>query len=274
MHPDWLIPDWPAPPRVRAVFSTRAGGVSSGVYDSMNLGDHVGDAPEAVLANRDRLARALGARPVFMRQVHGYGMLGLSSQTRDGLVADGAWALTPDLACTVMVADCLPILLTHDTLSVVAALHAGWRGLAGTASGAAGTQVQGIVESGLAAMGQALGCSVADLAPGLMAWLGPCIGPRAFEVGQEVRAAFVAADRAAGMHFAAGAPGKYWADLPALARSRLHASGVSRVYGNDGGAPWCTVGHSAFFSHRRCSGRPGAAAGQTGGRMAACIWLT
>jgi polyphenol oxidase len=125
----------------------------------------------------------------------------------------------------------------------------------------------------LTAMARAADRPIAELAPGLLAWLGPCIGPRAFEVGAEVRAAFLAADPAAAVCFSPLAAGKYLADLAALARLRLRRLGVLAVYGNDGSDAWCTVRQSRFFSHRRCSSMPGALAGQTGGRMAACIWL-
>lgn len=269
LPPDWLIAQWPAPAWVRAVCTTRSGGVSAGLFESMNLGDHVGDEPACVAANRQALATALGVRPVFMKQVHGVGVLELSESLGDGVQADGALSTQSGLACTVMVADCLPILLAHRDRPLVAAAHAGWRGLAGPG----GPQSMGIVESTLMAMARTACCPIAELAPGLLAWLGPCIGPRAFEVGPEVRAAFLAADPAAAACFSPLSAGKYLADLPALARLRLGRLGVRAIYGNDGSDAWCTVRQSGFFSHRRCSGRPGAVSGQTGGRMAACIWL-
>ena len=280
MHPDWLIPQWPAPDGVRAICTTRAGGVSSGLFASMNLGDHVGDEPTCVAANRCSLAQALNVQLVFMRQVHGSDVLELTGDDLGPLprpsggsqpLADAALTRLPGLACTVLVADCLPILLAHRHLPLVAALHAGWRGLAGQVD-AAGRSM-GVVETALAAMASAAGCSMAALAGDLLAWLGPCIGPQAFEVGAEVRAAFMRTDPGAGRRFAAGAAGKYWADLPALARDRLAAIGPVACYGNDGSPAWCTVSQSAFFSHRRCAARPGALSGETGGRMAACIWL-
>ena len=239
----------------------------------MNLGDHVGDDPACVAANRSALARAMPARPVFMRQVHGRQVLGLTAAA-DGQTAqaDAALTMQPGLACTVLVADCLPILLAHRNLPLVAAVHAGWRGLAGTRDAAG--RVEGVLETALAAMAQAADCSVTELAGDLLAWLGPCIGPQAFEVGAEVRAAFMQADPAAAQFFAAGASGKYLANLPGLARARLGAAGRVACYGNDGSSDWCTVRQSAFFSHRRSSARPGALAGETGGRMAACIWLS
>lgn len=267
---DWLVPDWPAPAGVKAVFTTRSGGVSAAPWDSLNLGDHVGDMPVHVSANRALLAQAMDARPVFLRQVHGTEVVHLARYTEDGLEADACVADVPGLACTIMVADCLPVLLTTVDGAVVAAAHAGWRGLAG-AGGA------GVLESAVASL-RALASEQSRGVPEILAWLGPCIGPSAFEVGAEVKAAFEAADPAAAACFVAQPPsqgagevggGKYLADLPALARLRLAALGVHRVYGNDGSAPWCTVGNpSAFFSHRRDAAR---GAGTTG-RMAAAIW--
>lgn len=272
MYPDWLVPQWPAPARVGAVCTTRSGGYSSGIFASMNLGDHVGDDPACVDANRSALARAIPAQPLYMRQVHGSHVIRLGAAGSQELAqADGALCMQPGLACTVLVADCLPILLAHRRLPLVAAVHAGWRGLAGACD--ASGRVVGVVETALMAMAQAAGCSVAELAGDLLAWLGPCIGPQAFEVGAEVRAAFLQADPWAAEFFAAGAPGKYLADLPGLARARLGAAGQVACYGNDSSSDWCTVRQSAFFSHRRISARPGALAGETGGRMAACIWL-
>lgn len=232
----------------------------------MNLGGHVGDDPAHVAANRQYLARALQARPVFMQQVHGTGVVQLGAGTPDGICADGAIALQPGVVCTVMVADCLPILIAHDRLPLVAALHAGWRGLAG---GGSGGESVGIVEAGLDALTVAAGCSLQTLSPGLMAWLGPCIGPGAFEVGAEVRTAFTAADAESERCFRPRAEAQHLADLPALARRRLERAGLSRCYGNDGSDRWCTVENSAFFSHRSSLRRDGV----SGGRMAACIWL-
>ncbi|MFM8624039.1 MAG: peptidoglycan editing factor PgeF [Betaproteobacteria bacterium] len=265
LHPDWLRPDWPAPAWVGAVCTTRAGGHSQGPFASMNLGQHVGDDPAHVAANREHLTRALQARPVFMQQVHGTAVVQLQHEADQGLSADGALTQQMGLACTVMVADCLPILIAHDRLPLVAALHAGWRGLA---AGVAGSSA-GIVEAGLDALADAAGCSLHDLSPGLMAWLGPCIGPSAFEVGAEVRTAFIAADAPSDRCFVPLAQGKYRADLPSLARRRLERAGLSRFYGNDGSDRWCTVANSAFFSHRGSLLRHGI----SGGRMAACIWL-
>ena len=250
LDPDWLRPQWPAPANVRAVCTTRAGGASLAPFDRFNLGERVGDDPQRVAAHRLQLGASLGARPVFLHQVHGFEVIAARTDTPDGLQADGAQTRHSGLACTAQVADCLPVLLCNRAGEQVAALHAGWRGLAG-AGGA------GVVERGVAAM---------DAAPGeLLAWLGPCIGPQAFEVGDDVRQAFVAVDPAAAACFKALRPGKWLADLPALARQRLRAAGVQAIYGNDGTSAWCTVSQPArFFSFRRDG---------VCGRMAAAIAL-
>lgn len=253
-----LTPDWPeiAGSRVRAACTTRDGGVSTGAYASLNLGDHVGDAPAAVLTNRARLAQAIGARPVYLQQVHGIKAVVLGAATPDGTVADACATALPGVACTIMVADCLPVLLAAHDGSAVAAAHAGWRGLAG-----------GAIESAHATLRELTGPR--DV--GISAWLGPCIGPDAFEVGDEVRAAFLAAQPAAQRHFRphpqaqARAAGKWFADLAGLARDRLAALGVVAVHGNDGTRAWCThADASRFFSHRR---------DRVSGRFAACVWI-
>ena len=248
---DWLRPQWPAPVNVRAVCTTRAGGTSLAPFDSFNVGERVGDESLRVMAHRAQLDAALGARPFFLHQVHGYEVIEASIDTPDGVQADGAQTRARGLACTAQVADCLPILLCDRAGSQVAALHAGWRGLVGAGG-------VGVVERGVRAM---------DAAPGeLLAWLGPCIGPQAFEVGEDVRQAFVAVDPAAAACFSASRPGKWLADLPALARQRLQAAGVRAIYGNDGSPVWCTVSQPGrFFSFRRDG---------VCGRMVAAIALT
>jgi YfiH family protein len=246
---EWLSPVWPAPPRVRAVCTTRNGGHSDGRFSSLNLGLHVGDDPACVQSNRDVLQRGLGVRPVFLNQVHGSDMLEVHPFTADGCAADGAFTRSARVACTAMVADCLPVLFCDASGLQVAAAHAGWRGLLGI-------QGRGVLEAAAATFPD-------DLT--LLAWLGPCIGPQAFEVGDEVRTAFLAHSPQAGAFFQAKAPGKWLADLPGLARQRLAAMGIARTFGNDGSAAWCTVGNaSRFFSHRRDG---------VSGRMAAGIWL-
>ena len=262
---DCLIPDWPAPANVRALCTTRLGGCSLPPYDSLNLGSHVGDAPDQVKRNRARLQQTLGARPVFLNQVHGTDMLELTADTMDGVQADGACTSTPGLACTMMVADCLPILLCDTRGTRVAAVHAGWRGLAGVGG-------QGVLEQVYKRFMPPALVNVTQPTPELIAWLGPCIGLQAFEVGADVVAAFCQGHADAHRCFeplpdgANGSSGKWLANLPSLARQRLAALGVTQVFGNDGSAPWCTVGNPLrFFSYRRDGG--------ASGRQAACIWL-
>jgi len=255
-----LVPDWPAPARVHAACSGRAGGVSAAPYDSLNLGDHVGDDINAVMRNRERYTEALqGGFPVFMRQVHGTATVEIDETTEDGIEADACITTTSAVACTIMVADCLPILFTDSEGQVVGAAHAGWRGLAGENG-------RGIVESLWESFWPLVAADRAEAASRTLAWLGPCIGPRAFEVGGEVKEAFEVLDSSAGRFFAPSEDGKWLADLPALARARLHSLGIAAVYGNDGDDAWCTVTNpSRFFSHRR---------DRTSGRFAASIWLS
>lgn len=263
MNPHWIVPDWHAPAGVRALCTTRAGGVSPAPYDSMNLGGHVGDWGYNVMANRNALRRALAARPVYLSQVHGSDAVTLVADTPDGTQADACVTTQAGLACTVIVADCLPVLFASACGRVVGAAHAGWRGLAGgvleSAWHAVAAQLAGITG------GTSSDTAARDAAAAAHVWLGPCIGPRAFEVGEDVLRAFVAVDPAAEAAFTPGRPGKYLADLPGLARQRLRALGLTRFDGNDGSDAWCTVAdRSRFFSFRRD--------GPTG-RMAACVWI-
>lgn len=251
MFPAFLQPQWPVHGRVLGACSGREGGVSAGTFASLNLGDHVGDDREVVAENRRRFAESLGAHPVFLRQVHGTGVVEIGSRTPDGTEADACFTREPGVACTIMVADCMPVLFADEAGTVVAAAHAGWRGLAGHG----GT---GVLEATVRTLESAAGVSPASL----LAWLGPCIGPGKFEVGPEVREAFTTGDPGAASAFAPQAGGKFLADLPALAHRRLAALGVSRLSGNDGTVRWCTVSNpSLFFSHRRdrASGRFAAA---------------
>lgn len=248
MAPDWLTPAWPVPMHVRSVCTTRAGGVSRGPYQGLNLGLHVGDVAADVAANRALLHEAIGARPVFLQQVHGTDVLALhpgDARCSDGAVADACATTSPGVACTIMVADCLPVLFANAAGTRVAAAHAGWRGLAA-----------GVLEDTVRSFG----------GEPVVAWLGPCIGPREFEVGDDVRTAFESRSPDAAACFApASTRGKWWADLPALARQRLRSADVGRVCGNDGGDAWCTVRNPLrFFSHRRDG---------VSGRFAACVWI-
>ena len=258
-----IVPDWPAPAGVRALFTTRVGGVSRPPFDSFNLGDHVRDDAASVMSNRARLASFTSpARPVFLQQIHGTHVAHLDAVTPDGTEADGCVVRAgAGLAATIMVADCLPILFACKAGTAVAAAHAGWRGLAG-----------GVVEATVRALREVGVGTAVPLQGGdsdIVAWLGPCIGPQAFEVGPEVVEAFVTQDAGAIDCFSAQPGGKHLADLPALARRRFQAIGVPSVHGNDGSAQWCTVAQSArFFSHRRDTVRLGST-----GRMAACVWF-
>ena len=242
--PSWFIPDWPAPPHVRSLTTLRTGGVSQGAYASFNLGDHVGDDQLAVAANRAKVAAQVGSEPVWLRQVHGTRVIDAAEFVLSGLPpeADAAFSRHTDVVCAVMTADCLPVLLCDEVGIVVAAAHAGWRGL-----------LDGVLEATIEAMGE----------PGekLLAWFGPAIGATAFEVGDEVRSAFVAASAEAASAFKSAPQGKWLADIYALARQRLAGQGVRRIFGGT----CCTVNDAArFFSYRRD--------GQTG-RMATMIWL-
>ncbi len=269
---DWIAPDWPAPARVKALFTTREGGVSAPPFDSLNLGDHVRDDPVAVATNRRRLQQALGVRPVFLNQVHGTRVVSLDAATPDGTAADASVADQPGVACTVMVADCLPVLFTNRAGTVVAAAHAGWRGLAGVGAEVAGAGVLETAFDALVRAAQRAGHAPdhRQTATDTLVWLGPCIGPGAFEVGSEVREVFVAQRAHAAACFTASrVPGKHLANLQALARVRLLALGITQIFGNDGSPDWCTVTDaSRFFSHRRDAARLGST-----GRMAACIHL-
>ena len=254
---DGLVPRWPAPANVRSLCTTRKGGLSKAPFDSLNLGDHVGDAPQDVAKNRALLQTAISAKPVFLQQVHAVQVVHLKAETPHGIEADACIATQNGLACTIMVADCLPLLFTDRAGSFVAAAHAGWRGLAGLNG-------LGVLEATLGSI-QATKAAAADI----LVWLGPCIGATQFEVGDEVRDAFAFGNLTALRHFTPISRGKWLADLRGLARQRLRALGIPKIYGNDGSAAWCTVSQpSRFFSHRRDSVNRGGS-----GRMAACIWL-
>lgn len=238
---DWIVPDWPAPAQVRALVTSRNGGVSREPYRSLNLGTHVGDDPLDVMENRRRLRDRLPAEPKWLIQVHGVGVVDAQRLTRP-VEADAAYARSPDTVCAIMMADCLPVLIADREGAAVAVAHAGWRGLAA-----------GVIENTVRAIG---------LPPArLLAWLGPAIGPCAFEVGPEVRDAFVGEDAAAAAAFAPHRAGKWLADLYNLARLRLRRAGVPGIHGG-GLCTWSDP--QRFFSHRR---------DQVTGRMAALIWL-
>jgi polyphenol oxidase len=253
-----ITPDWPAPLHVRAAFTLRIGGVSGGPYDSLNLGTHVGDSPAAVAENCRRVRETLRLpnEPVWLQQVHGIQVVdiaapgsnaaGAVSQTgqapSEPPIADASVSRSAGYVCAIRVADCMPVLFASKDGSVIGAAHAGWRGLAG-----------GVLEATIDRLG---------VPPShLIAWMGPSIGPENFEVGNDVRDAFFAADEDAASAFTPNARGRWQCDLYALARRRLQAIGVSGAFG--GG--WCTFAErDRFFSYRRD--------GQCG-RMAALIWM-
>jgi YfiH family protein len=238
---DWIVPDWPAPRRVRALITTRAGGASRGAWAGLNLGAGSGDDAGDVARNRASLAQWLPAEPLWLRQVLGTAVVE-ADDADENPEADAAVARRPGRVCAVLSADCLPLLLCDEAGMVVAAAHAGWRGLC-----------SGVIGATVRAMGRP--------PETLLAYLGPAIGPAAYEVGAEVRQAFVAADPQADAAFTPGKPGKFYADLYALARMRLAESGVTRVHG--GG--YCTYAErERFYSYRRD--------GATG-RMASLIWM-
>jgi len=243
----FLRPDWPAHQGVGALMSTRAGGVSAAPFHSLNLGRAVGDDAAAVVENRRRFEAAIGVPTVYLSQVHGRDVLRLAPGYSGPDRADAAITTEPGIACTVMVADCLPVLFAAPPGRGVGAAHAGWRGLAA-----------GVLEATVQALCEAASCDAQDL----WAWLGPCIGPRRFEVGPDVLDAF---GTVAAAHFLPrrrpDGDQRWLADLPGLARDRLRAAGVLLISGGQ----WCTVEDaSRFFSFRRD--------GVTG-RMAAAVWL-
>jgi YfiH family protein len=244
MHPDWIVPDWPAPRNVGAFITTRAGGVSEGPYASLNLGLSTGEDESAVRANRAIVRDALPDDPRWLHQIHGARVLP-AAQVSDRPQADASYTGEPRIVCAIQIADCMPVLLTDTAGSVVAAAHAGWRGLA-----------SGVLENTIAKMVQ-----TGARAPDLLAYLGPAIGPDAFEVGDDVYEAFTQVSRDASAAFKRKADGKWLCDLFMLARASLERSGVTRIYG--GGL--CTYSDpQRFYSYRR---------DKTTGRMAAFIWL-
>lgn len=240
---DWLIPDWPAPANIRAITTTRSGGVSQGVFSSMNLALHVDDDVSAVQANRIKLKQVLGiSEPCWLKQAHGAGVVDALTAS-PGVTADGSYSTHPGKVCAALTADCLPVLLCDEEGTQVAAVHAGWRGL-----------LAGVIESAIDRL-EISGDRI-------LAWLGPAIGPTRFEVGEEVREQFIQHhSQAAGAFKQASAQGKWLADIYQLARLHLESKGVTKIYG--GG--WCTfTDQERFYSYRRD--------GATG-RMASLIWM-
>jgi len=239
----WIEPNWPAPPGVRALTTLRKGGYSQQPFDGLNLGDHVGDDPAAVNRNRQLLYQSLNlpSEPAWLTQVHGIDVIE-AGVAPEGWEADALFSRTPGQVCAVLTADCLPLLLCNRTGDRVAAVHAGWRGLA-----------DGVIEATLDRL----------TAPGdeIIAWLGPAIGPECFEVGAEVRDTFLQHNPETETAFKANRPSHWLADIYQLARLRLKACGVNAVWGGE----FCTVTNKGrFYSYRR-DGRTG--------RMATLIWI-
>jgi len=244
---DWIVPDWPAPTNVGAFVTTKAGGVSTGPYATMNLGRRSGDDAAALALNRRRFEAFLPAAPVWLDQVHGatVAVLGSAAPTLPVPIADAAVTCERGVVCAVLVADCLPVLFADRAGTAVGIAHAGWRGLAA-----------GVLEATIGAL-RDFGAIPGEL----VAWLGPAIGTAAFEVGADVRDAFCRADPAGAACFTPAGPEKWHADLYGLARRRLAQCGVTRVRG--GG--FCTYTDTRrFYSYRR---------ERESGRMAAAIWL-
>jgi len=226
----WLGIDWPAPPGVRVVSSFRSGGASAPPYESLNLGDHVGDDPRVVAENRRRLKAAAGlpAEPVWLEQVHGVNVADLDSQAHQG-PADAAISRRPLRVCAILTADCLPLVFASESGETIGAAHAGWRGLK-----------DGVIGATVRAMGVP--------PPQLSVWLGPAIGPRHFEVGAEVCETFLRLDPQDADAFERNARGRFMADLALLARRQLGRLGISRIHGD----PECTYSRAdRYFSHRR-----------------------
>ncbi len=248
----FIIPNWPAPANVKALQTTRIGGISQAPYASLNLAAHVGDHRVAVAHNRQLLNQYLPSEPVWINQIHG--IKAIDAATAGGVqAADAAYTAKANVVCVTMTADCLPVLLCDEAGTVVAAIHAGWKGL-----------LDGVIENTINTM-QAASRTATNQALNtqhLMAWLGPAIGPQAFEVGSEVRATFIAVDANATLAFKALGPNKWLCDLFLLARQRLNTLGVTQIYGGN----LCTYTDATrFYSYRR---------DHVTGRMASLIWLT
>jgi len=246
---DWIVPDWPAPGNVKALFTTRNGGIGSGPYTSLNLGDHVGDDPSTVKQNRALLQRILPDKPQWLKQAHGTTPVRVDDYDCAGpYEGDAALSRRVRKVCAVLVADCLPVLFCDHAGTVAGVIHAGWRGMAA-----------GVIERTVSEIG-----GIGSIDTRIMAWLGPAIGPNHFEVGEEVRQAFIKHDKKAALAFFPHnlrSDGKWFADLFLLARQRLKKAGITEIYGGDE----CTFSDPArFFSYRRD--------GNTG-RMAGLIWL-
>lgn len=236
----WITPDWPAPPTVKALITTRLGGVSGGFYESMNLADHVNDAEQCVVANRTLLREVLPGEPAWLRQVHGTNVV-VADEVTELVDADASYTRKPGVVCAVLTADCLPLLVCDRAGSHVAAIHAGWRGMSNA-----------VIEQAIEAM--------AVPPSELLVYLGPAIGPESYEVGEDVLEAFLSDDDETATAFMPRENGKWLANLYELAKFRLWRMGIEAIYGGD----YCTMKDLRFYSYRRH---------HITGRMASLIWL-
>ena len=236
----WITPDWPAPPTVKALITTRLGGVSGGFYESMNLADHVNDAEQCVVVNRTLLREVLPGEPAWLRQVHGTNVV-VADEVTELVDADASYTRKPGVVCAVLTADCLPLLVCDRAGSHVAAIHAGWRGMSNA-----------VIEQAIEAM--------AVPPSELLVYLGPAIGPESYEVGEDVLEAFLSDDDETATAFMPRENGKWLANLYELAKFRLWRMGIEAIYGGD----YCTMKDLRFYSYRRH---------HITGRMASLIWL-
>lgn len=240
---DFILPDWPAPPWIKAVTTTRQGGFSAAPFDSLNLGQTVGDNLDCVLKNQTLLKKSLGLTqdPLWLKQIHGIRVISANHTT--DRAADAVYTNEPQSVCAVLTADCLPLLVCSKTRHCVAAIHAGWKGLAA-----------GVIENSI----KALACPPEDL----LAWLGPAIGPQAFVVGEDVFSQFVKKSPELKVAFEEIGNKKWLANLYQLAKQHLNKLGIDAIYGGQ----HCTYTNKAqFFSFRR---------DKITGRQASLIWLT
>ena len=253
ISPDFIVPNWPAPAGVHALQTKRNGGYSLAPFSSLNFGSHVNDNPMHVAQNRQLLSQFLPSEPVWLNQVHGIVIVD-AANTSCVPDADASFTTNKNVVCVTMTADCLPVLLCDKAGNVVAAVHAGWRGLC-----------DGVIEAAVNKIICHEACRAAQIKPAdLMAWLGPAIGPNVFEVGAEVRAQFVEKDNNAASAFKPHND-KFLANIYLLATQRLNNLGVTHIYGGGHGEDFCTfTDEQHFFSYRRD--------GDTG-RMATLIWL-
>jgi YfiH family protein len=243
MMSNFFIPDWPAPSHIKSIQTLRSGGKSEGKYNSFNLATHVNDEINTVDLNRDLLNQYLPGAPYWLNQTHSVDVLKLPSQTLNG---DASYTIDKNTVCVVQTADCLPLLVTNIDGTIVAAIHAGWRGL-----------LNGVIENTIEKM---------NISPNeLLVWLGPAISQKHFEVGFDVKNSYCEKHTEAEKAFHLISEQKWLADIYALAKIRLNLCGVKQIYGGSVSDDYCTFANEVnYFSYRRD--------GITG-RMASLIWI-